>query len=153
MIMPRLSASFRVLTLLAALGASALAWAQSMPLATLTLGMYRIEAEVAATFADRQRGLMHRSALPAQRGMIFVFPDVATHCMWMKNTPLPLSVAFLDQQGRILNIAEMQPNTETSHCAAAPARYALEMNAGWFASKGLGPGLQIQGLERLPAAH
>ena len=153
MTMPRIPALFRTLSFLAALCASAQSWAQAMPLATLGIGMYRIEAEVAATFADRQRGLMHRSVLPAQRGMIFVFPDVATHCMWMKNTPLPLSVAFLDEKGRILNIAEMQPNTETSHCAGAPARYALEMNAGWFASKGFGPGLQVQGLERLPAAR
>ena len=125
----------------------------TLPLAELGAGMYRIEAEVAHTPPARQLGLMNRVAMPAQRGMVFVFPAVAVHCKWMKNTLLPLAVAFLDEQGRILNIAEMKPQSEDNHCAAAPARYALEMNAGWFASRGVKAGDVIRGVERLPAPH
>jgi hypothetical protein len=122
-----------------------------MPVAELGAGMFRIEAEVAHTDQNRQLGLMNREAMPVQRGMVFVFPQHARHCMWMRNTLLPLSVAFLDGQGRILNIEDMQPQTEDSHCAAAPARFALEMNQGWFRERGLKPGDAIRGIERLPA--
>ncbi|MCX8016927.1 MAG: DUF192 domain-containing protein [Rhodocyclaceae bacterium] len=129
------------------------AGAETLPLIELTAGFHRIEAEVAATAPQRMQGLMQRRALPAQRGMLFVFPQEATHCMWMKNTLIPLSVAFLDRDGRIINIAEMQPQSETNHCAAQPARYALEMNAGWFKSRGLAPGDPIGGLERAPVGR
>lgn len=124
---------------------------QAMPLTELSAGMYRIEAEVAHTPQSRQTGLMNRRMMPAQRGMVFVFPQAARHCMWMKNTFIPLSVAFIDEDGRILNIADMTPHSEQSHCAADAARYALEMNRGWFADKGLGAGARIRGLDRLPA--
>lgn len=122
----------------------------AMPLAELGAGMHRIEAEVAHTPQTRQIGLMHRTSLPQQRGMVFVFERDATHCMWMKNTPLPLSVAFVDAQGRVINIADMQPHTEDNHCAAAPARFALEMNLGWFAARGINPGDTLRGFDRLP---
>jgi len=79
--------------------------------------------------------------------MLFVFPKAAVYCMWMKNTPLPLAVAFLDDQGRIINIEEMQPLSEDNHCAAAPARFALEMNAGWFSQRGITPGALINGVK------
>ncbi|MDO9597068.1 MAG: DUF192 domain-containing protein [Azoarcus sp.] len=125
--------------------------AAQMPVAELGAGMFRIEAEVAHTDQHRQLGLMNRKEMPVQRGMVFVFPQHARHCMWMRNTFLPLSVAFLDEQGRILNIEDMQPQTEQSHCAAAPARFALEMNQGWFRERGLKPGDAIRGIERLPA--
>lgn len=125
--------------------------AAQMPVAELGAGMFRIEAEVAHTDQNRQLGLMNRKEMPAQRGMVFVFPQHARHCMWMRNTFLPLSVAFLDAQGRILNIEDMQPQTEQSHCAAAPARFALEMNQGWFRERGLKPGDAIRGIDRLPA--
>ena len=82
--------------------------------------------------------------------MLFVFPFLDRHCMWMRNTFIPLSVAFLDEEGRIINIEDMKPQTDTNHCAAAPARFALEMNKGWFASKGLKPGLKIGGIEKAP---
>lgn len=127
------------------------ATAQGMPLMELTAGIHRIEAEVAATQQNRMQGLMHRKSMAPQHGMLFVFDTDARHCMWMRNTYLPLSVAFLDAQGRILNVEEMQPQTENSHCAAAPARYALEMNAGWFRTRGMGPGVQINGIERAPS--
>jgi uncharacterized membrane protein (UPF0127 family) len=88
----------------------------------LSAGMYRIEAEVAADPPSRETGLMNRESMPPSHGMLFVFPFLATHCMWMRNTLLPLSVAFLDEEGRIINIADMKPQTETNHCAARPAR-------------------------------
>jgi uncharacterized membrane protein (UPF0127 family) len=117
----------------------------------LSVGMYRIQAELAHTDAVRQRGLMYRKDMPEQQGMLFVFPVRAQHCMWMKNTLLPLAVAFLDDDGRIINVEEMAPQTETNHCAREPARYALEMNRNWFKQRGLGPGVQIRGVERAPA--
>ncbi|MBS0553927.1 MAG: DUF192 domain-containing protein, partial [Proteobacteria bacterium] len=89
-----------------------------LPVAELGVGMYRIEAEVASTFQARQTGLMNRKMMPLQRGMVFVFPEDAIHCMWMRNTFLPLSVAFLDAKGRVLNVEDMQPQTEDNHCAA-----------------------------------
>ncbi len=126
--------------------------AQSLPVMELTAGFHRIEAEVAANNPDRMQGLMQRKAMPQQHGMLFVFPQDAQHCMWMKNTLLPLSVAFLDETGRVLNIEEMQPQTEDNHCAAKPARYALEMNVGWFAQRGIKRGDRIGGIEKAPRA-
>jgi hypothetical protein len=92
---------------------------------------------------------MHRTALAPNGGMLFVFDDDAVHCMWMKNTPLPLSVAFIDAAGAIVNIADMQPHTEVSHCAARPARFALEMAQGWFAERGIRAGTRLRGLDKL----
>ena len=112
----------------------------------LNAGMYLIRAEVAADFASRARGLMHRQALAPNAGMLFVFDEPSVHCMWMKNTLIPLSVAFLDEQGAILNIADMTPHSEQPHCAAKPARYALEMNGGWFAARGIKPGMRVGGI-------
>lgn len=120
-----------------------------MPLTELTVGMYRIEAEVAATQDNRMHGLMQRKAMPQNRGMLFAFFEPQRHCMWMKNTLLPLSVAFMDEEGRILNIEDMQPQTEDNHCAARPARFALEMNLGWFKQKGIAVGTKIGGVARL----
>ncbi|MBL8423846.1 MAG: DUF192 domain-containing protein [Candidatus Accumulibacter phosphatis] len=124
--------------------------ADELPRVDLTAGFYRIQAEVAARDPDRMQGLMHRRSMPANHGMLFVFAQAARHCMWMRNTLLPLSVAFLDDEGRILNIEDMQPQTEDNHCAAKTARYALEMNLGWFANKGIKPGTRIGGLEKSP---
>lgn len=131
--------------------ASLSAAAQEMPRLDLTIGMYRIDAEVAADQGHRMQGLMNRRTMAPQQGMLFVFPEEAQHCMWMRNTFIPLSVAFLDRNGRILNIEDMQPHTENSHCAARPARYALEMNLGWFAAKGIKPGVRLNGVEKAPA--
>lgn len=132
----------------ALLAGSALAQG-SPPRAELLAGFHRIVAEVAATPAERSQGLMHRQKLGANEGMLFVFPVTATHCFWMKNTPLPLSIAFLDERGQIVDIAEMAPNSEENHCPKQAARFALEMNAGWFAAKGLKPGATIGGVDRL----
>lgn len=130
-------------------------WAQQpqLPLLELSAGMHRIEAEVAATPESRQTGMMLRTSMPSHRGMLFVFTYSAKHCMWMRNTLVPLSVAFLDEKGRILNVEEMQPKTEDNHCASAPARYALEMNLGWFRSRGLGAGFSITGIDKAPAGR
>lgn len=138
-----------VCLLVAGVGA---AIAQTMPVMELTAGFHRIEAEVAANNPDRMQGLMHRRSMPSQHGMLFVFTQDAQHCMWMKNTYLPLSVAFLAPDGRILNIEDMKPHSEENHCAAQPARFALEMNAGWFAQRGLKRGDLIGGIDKAPRA-
>jgi len=131
--------------LLAALLYSAAALAQ-LPSVELKAGMYLIRAEVAADFASRSRGLMHREALAPNAGMLFIFDTPGAQCMWMKNTLIPLSVAFLDDGGEIINIADMDPHSEQAHCAARPARYALEMNHGWFAARGIKPGTRLGGI-------
>jgi uncharacterized membrane protein (UPF0127 family) len=109
-----------------------------------------LTAEVASTDPDRMQGLMHRRMLPENRGMLFVFPNVAYHGMWMKNTFIPLSVAFIDDKGVIINIEDMQPHTLDGHNAKKPARYALEMNLGWFRKHGISPGAKLEGLDRVP---
>jgi uncharacterized protein len=124
------------------------ALAQELPVVQLSAGMHSIRAEVAADFSSRMRGLMHRPSMPANSGMLFIFDEPSIHCMWMKNTLIPLSVAFLDEAGTVVNIADMQPHSEQSHCAARQARYALEMNRGWFAQRGVKPGLKLGGLPK-----
>lgn len=124
-----------------------------LPLLELFAGMHRVEAEVAATLDSRMSGLMRRTIMAPQRGMLFVFPELAKHCMWMRNTVLPLSVAFLDEKGRIINVEDMQPQSDDSHCATQPARYALEMNLGWFKSRGLGAGFAIMGIDKAPSGR
>lgn len=124
-----------------------------LPVLELSAGVHRIEAEVAATFDTRQTGLMRRTSMAPQRGMLFVFPGVAPYCMWMHDTLLPLSVAFIDEKGRIINVEEMKPQTDDTHCATKPARYALEMNSGWFRSRRLGPGAVIDGIDKAPAGR
>lgn len=119
---------------------------QKFPVRQLTAGMYLIQAEVAQTEAQRQQGLMFREQMHDNEGMVFLFDQPAGICMWMKNTLIPLSVAFLDNQGTIINIEEMKPKTLNSHCATKPATYALEMNTGWFKQRNIKPGMKIQGL-------
>ena len=136
----------RLFLLLATLSGAALA---ELPTVKLSTGMHLIRAEVADSMGTRMEGLMHRKSMPQGSGMVFVFEENAPHCMWMKNTLIPLSVAFIDESGAIINIADMQPHSEQSHCAARPARYALEMNKGWFAQRGIKPGARLSGLEKL----
>ena len=96
------------------------------------------------------QGLIQRRNMAPNHGMLFVFARADRHCMWMRNTLLPISVAFLDEEGRILNIEDMQPLTEINHCAALPARFALDMKLGWFSSKEFKPGQRIGGVENSP---
>jgi len=114
-----------------------------LPQVTLQAGMHVIRAEVAADATTRMRGLMMRESLGPNEGMLFVFPDKAGHCFWMKNTLIPLSIAFIEDDGSIVNIADMNPMAEDSHCAARPVRYALEMEQGWFAKRGLQAGSRL----------
>ena len=123
--------------------------AQQLPVVELRAGMHLIRAEVAADYSSRGRGLMFRKSLAPNGGMVFILYTADIHCMWMKNTYIPLSVAFLDAQGTIINIADMQPHSEQSHCAARPALYALEMPLGWFAERGVKPGVKLGGLDKL----
>ncbi len=118
------------------------------PAISLNVGIHVIKAEVAATNAERQQGLMFREKMPPNEGMLFIFDAPAEVCMWMKNTLLPLSVAFIDESGKIINIEDMKPQTTDSHCGKRQVRYALEMNQGWFKQKNIKPGSTIEGLPR-----
>jgi uncharacterized membrane protein (UPF0127 family) len=140
----------KIVPLLALAAASAFAQPQpQLPVVQLNAGMNLIHAEVAADYSTRGQGLMYRQSLGPNAGMLFIFDEPAIHCMWMKNTLIPLSVAFMDASGVILNIADMKPQTEESHCAAKPALLALEMTRGWFAQHGIKPGAKLGGLEKL----
>lgn len=118
----------------------------------LQIGNHSIRAEIANTPESRTSGLMFRRQLADSSGMIFVFPQPRRVSMWMKNTLIPLSVAFIDAQGRIVNIEEMQPHSEQTHSSDGKATYALEMNQGWFKKRGIRKGQQVSGLDKLPAA-
>ena len=129
----------------AAMGASAQEGPQRLQAIALNAGMHNIRAEVAATEEQRQKGLMFRKEMEAHEGMLFVFEQSAQRCFWMKNTLLPLSIAFLADDGTVVNIADMQPQQLDSHCSSQPVRYALEMNQGWFAKRGIKPGFKLSG--------
>jgi len=119
----------------------------------LKISGHVLSAEVAYTQASRSQGLMYRQSMEKNHGMLFVFPETGHHSMWMVNTNIPLSVAFIDEKGIILNIADMAPHTETVHSAAGAAKYAVETNFGWFRAKGIKAGSRIMGLEKAPSAE
>ncbi len=121
-----------------------------LPILNLTAGGQTIKAEVVANDAQRQKGLMFRTQMGKNDGMLFVFPELGYHAMWMRNTLIPLSVAYMDDGGKILSIHEMQPQSDTSHQSAGPARYALEMNAKWFSQHKIAAGDVIKGVEKAP---
>jgi uncharacterized membrane protein (UPF0127 family) len=114
-----------------------------LPQVEIQAGMHVIRAEVAADPATRARGLMMRERLGANEGMLFVFPEKAGHCFWMRNTLIPLSIAFVDDDGTITNLADMAPRSDDSHCPVRAVRYALEMDQGWFAKRGLQAGSRL----------
>ncbi len=139
-------------TFAAAVLASSLAWTdagaqapQSLPAIRLNAGMHVIKAELARSPDQRAIGLMHRKSMPANDGMLFVFEQPAPQCFWMKNTLLPLSIAFIADDGTIDSIQEMAAGSLDSHCSKRPVRYALEMNQGWFAKRGIKPGSKVGG--------
>jgi uncharacterized membrane protein (UPF0127 family) len=127
--------------------------ADSTLILPLQVGGQQIQAEVAHTPEARARGLMFRQALPQNQGMLFVYPEPGPHAMWMRNTPIGLSVAFVDANGVILNIRTMKPFSTDTHTAAGDALYALEMNAGWFEQRGISKGERVEGLSRAPAGE
>jgi uncharacterized membrane protein (UPF0127 family) len=134
------------------LGATTASLAAELPTVELSIKDTRLVAEVAATEATRTTGLMNRFSLQPDHGMLFVFKAPQPQAFWMKNTYVPLSIAFIGSDGRILNIADMAPQTETTHPSRGPAHFALEMRKGWFAQHGIGAGEFVAGLERVPKA-
>ena len=127
--------------------------APELPKISLIIANHELHAEVAHTEHARAKGLMFRPSLAENTGLLFVFPQSAYYSMWMRNTMIPLSVAFINEKGSILNIAEMKPYSLTAHRSAGPAKYALEMNSRWFANREIQAGEQITGLEHAPAAE
>jgi uncharacterized protein len=117
----------------------------NLPVVQLQAGMHNIRAQVAATVQQRATGLMHRREMAQHEGMLFVFEQATVQCFWMKNTLLPLSIAFLADDGTVVNIDEMKPQALDSHCSDKPVRYVLEMNQGWFAKRGVKPGTKLSG--------
>jgi uncharacterized membrane protein (UPF0127 family) len=116
-----------------------------LPRTTLTAGMHRIEVQLATTPVQRQIGLMHRRDMPAHEGMLFAFEQPGVQCFWMKNTLIPLTAAFVADDGSIVNLADMKPLDEASHCSTKPVRYVLEMNQGWFEQRHIKAGAKLRG--------
>jgi uncharacterized membrane protein (UPF0127 family) len=136
------SRAFALLSLVTSVGVAA----ADLPTTTLTINEHRIVAELAVTQDQRSLGLMNRFSLQPDRGMLFVFERPEPLAFWMKNTYIPLSIAFIGADGRIVNIEDMKPQTEDSHWSKGPALYALEMKKGWFQERGIGPGAVVWGL-------
>jgi uncharacterized protein len=139
-------------TLVAAAGLAHAAAAADLPTTTLTIGTHKITAEIARTPEQQMVGLMNRFSLKPDHGMIFVYERPEPLAFWMKNTFIPLSIAFIGTDGRIVNIEDMRPQTEETHWSKGPALYALEMKKGWFADRGIGPGATVSGLPQAKPA-
>jgi uncharacterized protein len=120
----------------------------TLPTVRLTAGFHVITAEAATSVQSRMVGLMFRESLAPNHGMLFVFEDKTQQCFWMRNTPLPLTIAFIEDDGTILQLNDMAPKSDASHCSQQPVRYALEMEQGWFAKRGIAPGVRIGGLPK-----
>jgi len=146
------AARFLAAALFVAAGAAAAA-EPAMRTVTVKVGAHPLKVEVAETDAQREKGLMFRKSMPKNEGMLFIFDEPAYQAMWMKNTLIPLSVAFIDREGVILNIADMEPQTLEGHQAAGPAVYAIETNVGWYAERHLKAGDKVTGLPKAPAAR
>ena len=150
--MPLLNFKQFILTLAVIIGSlSSTSFAQQnidLPTIELKTGIYRIQAELADNPKAREVGLMNRASMPSNSGMLFIFEQKAGHCFWMNNTKIPLSIAFIADDGRIVNIEEMQAGTTNNHCPKVAVRYALEMNKQWFSERVIVPGALIQGLPK-----
>ncbi len=116
-----------------------------LPRTKLNAGMHMLDVQLAQTPEQRQIGLMFRKEMPQHEGMLFVFEQPATQCFWMRNTLIPLTAAFVAEDGTIVNLADMKPQTDDSHCSTKPVRFVLEMNAGWFAKRQIKAGYQLSG--------
>jgi len=143
--MTRVFATFLV-AVSVALAATSASAAGELPVASLSINGHKIVVEVAATPEQRATGLMHRFSLRPDHGMLFVFERAEEQAFWMKNTFIPLSIAFIATDGRILNIDDMAPQDERLHWSKGPALHALEMRKGWFAERGIRPGDRVSGL-------
>jgi len=143
----------RTAAALAVLALPALSSADPLLTYRLKIKGQLLRVEVASDEPTRRTGLMFRRSLPENGGMLFVYAQAGRWAMWMRNTYVPLSVAFIDPQGRILNIEDMQPLTEDAHQAAGPAKYALEVRQGWFKQRGIQPGDRVEGLDGIPAGR
>lgn len=119
--------------------------AQHLPATQLGAGMHNIRAEVAQTPEEHEIGLMYRTSMPSNDGMLFIFERAGVQCFWMKNTLIPLAVAFIGDDGAVVNVDEMKPQTLDSHCSTKPVRFVLEMNTGWFTKRGIKSGSKITG--------
>jgi len=117
-----------------------------LPRVKLSAGMHLIDAQLARSVDERSVGLMFRKEMPQHEGMLFEFEQASQQCFWMKNTLLPLSAAFVADDGTVVNVEDMKPQTLDSHCSLKPVRYVLEMNQGWFAKRGIKPGFKLSGL-------
>jgi uncharacterized membrane protein (UPF0127 family) len=117
----------------------------NLPRTKLSAGMHLLDVQLAQTNLERQTGLMHRREMPQHEGMLFVFEQPATQCFWMRNTLIPLTAAFVADDGTIVNLADMKPQTDDSHCSAQPVRFVLEMNQGWFAKRHIQAGYRLGG--------
>ena len=147
----RLRAALAALVLAGlAAGAFAQDGPQSLPKIRLNAGIHNIDAQLAQTPEQRQIGLMFRALMPANEGMLFAFDRPDPQCFWMKNTLIPLDIAFVEDSGAIVNIEHMKPQTLDGHCSEKPVRYVLEMNDGWFAKRGIKPGFRLKGLPTAP---
>jgi uncharacterized membrane protein (UPF0127 family) len=139
----------QLLSALTIFAVSCLAFAQEpqtdLPRLRLAAGMHQIDAQVAMSAEQRATGLMYRKNMPQHEGMLFVFEEPAVQCFWMKNTLLPLTAAFVADDGEIVNLADMKPQTTDSHCSTRPVRFVLEMNQGWFGKKGIKAGTRLAG--------
>ena len=142
----RCNASRNLSTLALTVVLSSACAAENDGLQPIRIGSHAFQVEVAATPQQREHGLMGRSRLPENGGMLFVFDYAGRHCFWMRNTPQPLSIAFIDAAGHIANLADMQPYAETLQCPTSAIRYALEVPQGGFQQRGIGPGAQVEGL-------
>ena len=142
---PKTHGAALVVALLFCGAASAQTAPQKLPSIRLNAGIHNIQAEVAQTPDERSTGLMFREAMGANEGMLFAFEQPAKQCFWMRNTLLPLSIAFIADDGSIVNIDRMKPQTLESHCSAKPVRFVLEMNDGWFDKRGIKPGAKLRG--------
>lgn len=153
-----MSKAYLNIALALALGGCALA-ERPQPVSTslaervqLLAGTAVLSVEVARTAADIRRGLMHRESMPQDAGMLFVFSEAKTQCFWMKNTSIPLTAAFLDQGGRILNLVDMEPHTGHAHCSEGPALYVVEAHRGWFRARGINRGDRMTALQILTSS-
>lgn len=117
----------------------------NLPRVKLGAGIHQIDAQVAQTQEQQSIGLMFRREMPPHEGMVFVFSQPSQLCFWMKNTLLPLTAAFVADDGTIVNLADMKPQTTDSHCATKPVRFVLEMNQGWFAKRSIKAGAKLTG--------